>query len=61
MVALNFQTNDLPMQLNRALFSLNGNCGYVLKPLWMRLIEEDTATRYSTCELESERRNPRGR
>ena len=31
MVALNAQTNDLPLQLNRALFSLDGGCGYVLK------------------------------
>ena len=30
--ALNFQTNDLAMQLNRALFADNGGCGYVLKP-----------------------------
>ena len=30
MVAFNFQTNDLPMQLNLALFRLNGGCGYVL-------------------------------
>ncbi len=30
--ALNFQTNDTAMQLNRALFADNGNCGYVHKP-----------------------------
>lgn len=30
--ALNFQTNDDNMNINRALFSDNGNCGYVLKP-----------------------------
>ena len=35
MVAFNFQTNDLPMQLNLALFRLNGGCGYVLKPVEM--------------------------
>jgi hypothetical protein len=32
MLALNFQTWDTAMQLNAALFSLNGGCGYVLKP-----------------------------
>lgn len=32
MAALNFQTRDLPMQLNDALFSDNGGCGFVLKP-----------------------------
>jgi hypothetical protein len=32
MVALNMQTNDLPMQLNRAFFRRCGGCGYVLKP-----------------------------
>nr|XP_021323447.1 1-phosphatidylinositol 4,5-bisphosphate phosphodiesterase gamma-2 [Danio rerio] len=36
MVALNFQTDDNFMQLNSALFSLNGGAGYVLKPEWMR-------------------------
>ncbi|XP_059421176.1 1-phosphatidylinositol 4,5-bisphosphate phosphodiesterase gamma-2 isoform X1 [Carassius carassius] len=36
MVALNFQTPDKFMQLNSALFSLNGGTGYVLKPEWMR-------------------------
>jgi hypothetical protein len=30
--ALNFQSNDNPMALNRALFEDNGKCGYVLKP-----------------------------
>ncbi len=29
MVALNFQTSDVPMQLNMAKFALNGNCGCV--------------------------------
>ncbi|XP_060690142.1 1-phosphatidylinositol 4,5-bisphosphate phosphodiesterase eta-1 [Hemiscyllium ocellatum] len=32
MVALNYQSDGRMMQLNRALFMLNGNCGYVLKP-----------------------------
>ncbi|XP_054454527.1 1-phosphatidylinositol 4,5-bisphosphate phosphodiesterase epsilon-1 isoform X2 [Anoplopoma fimbria] len=38
LVALNYQTDDLPMQLNTALFESNGGCGYVLKPavLWDR-------------------------
>ncbi|XP_059387753.1 1-phosphatidylinositol 4,5-bisphosphate phosphodiesterase epsilon-1-like isoform X2 [Carassius carassius] len=38
LVALNYQTDDLPMQLNAALFEANGQCGYVLKPpvLWDR-------------------------
>lgn len=36
LVALNYQTDDLPMQLNAALFEANGHCGFVLKPpvLW---------------------------
>ncbi|XP_057214152.1 1-phosphatidylinositol 4,5-bisphosphate phosphodiesterase epsilon-1 isoform X3 [Triplophysa rosa] len=36
LVALNYQSDDLPMQLNAALFEANGHCGYVLKPpvLW---------------------------
>uniref|UniRef100_A0A3B4C9C4 Phosphoinositide phospholipase C n=1 Tax=Pygocentrus nattereri TaxID=42514 RepID=A0A3B4C9C4_PYGNA len=38
LVALNYQTDDLPMQLNSALFEANGRCGFVLKPpvLWDR-------------------------
>lgn len=36
MVSLNYQTNDLPAQLNRALFALNGGLGYVLKPPELR-------------------------
>ena len=32
MVALNFQTPDLSMQLNQAKFEFNGNYGYLLKP-----------------------------
>jgi hypothetical protein len=35
LVALNWQTWDLGMQQLRAFFSMNGNCGYVLKPRWM--------------------------
>lgn len=36
MVALNYQTADVPMRLNRALFKLNGECGFVLKPGYLR-------------------------
>ncbi|XP_063290642.1 1-phosphatidylinositol 4,5-bisphosphate phosphodiesterase epsilon-1 isoform X3 [Pelobates fuscus] len=36
LVALNYQTDDLPMHLNSSMFEANGGCGYVLKPpvLW---------------------------
>ncbi|XP_055986441.1 1-phosphatidylinositol 4,5-bisphosphate phosphodiesterase epsilon-1 isoform X1 [Sorex fumeus] len=38
LVALNYQTDDLPLHLNAAMFEANGGCGYVLKPpvLWDR-------------------------
>ncbi|XP_053783818.1 1-phosphatidylinositol 4,5-bisphosphate phosphodiesterase beta-2 isoform X1 [Desmodus rotundus] len=36
MVALNFQTMDLPMQQNMALFEFNGQTGYLLKHEFMR-------------------------
>ncbi|XP_013393655.1 1-phosphatidylinositol 4,5-bisphosphate phosphodiesterase beta-4 [Lingula anatina] len=36
MVALNFQTPDLAIQLNQGKFEYNGNCGYLLKPDFMR-------------------------
>jgi phosphatidylinositol phospholipase C beta len=32
MVALNFQTSDMPMQVNYAKFEMNGGTGYILKP-----------------------------
>ncbi|MBZ3885196.1 1-phosphatidylinositol 4,5-bisphosphate phosphodiesterase epsilon-1 [Sciurus carolinensis] len=36
LVALNYQTDDLPLHLNAAMFEANGGCGYILKPpvLW---------------------------
>ncbi|XP_033097142.1 1-phosphatidylinositol 4,5-bisphosphate phosphodiesterase beta-1-like isoform X3 [Anneissia japonica] len=37
LVALNFQTLDLPMQLNMGIFNYNGRTGYILKPHIMRL------------------------
>ena len=36
MAALNYQTNDLPMQLNRAFFARAGGTGYVPKPIGLR-------------------------
>ncbi|CAB1312833.1 unnamed protein product [Coregonus sp. 'balchen'] len=32
LVALNYQTDDLPLQLNAAMFEPNGGCGFLLKP-----------------------------
>uniref|UniRef100_A0AAR2L0A5 1-phosphatidylinositol 4,5-bisphosphate phosphodiesterase n=1 Tax=Pygocentrus nattereri TaxID=42514 RepID=A0AAR2L0A5_PYGNA len=36
LVALNFQTIDLPMQLNLGMYEYNGKSGYKLKPEFMR-------------------------
>lgn len=41
MVSLNFQTSDLPMQLNQGKFEYNGNCGYLLKPDFMRRSDKE--------------------
>lgn len=41
MVSLNFQTSDLPMQLNQGKFEYNGSCGYLLKPDFMRRLDKD--------------------
>ncbi|KAL3860223.1 hypothetical protein ACJMK2_010378 [Sinanodonta woodiana] len=41
MVALNYQTEDRPMQLNEGRFMRNGRCGYVLQPACMRLEDYD--------------------
>uniref|UniRef100_A0A8B9JRC2 Phosphoinositide phospholipase C n=1 Tax=Astyanax mexicanus TaxID=7994 RepID=A0A8B9JRC2_ASTMX len=39
-VALNFQTAGMEMDLNDGLFTQNGCCGYVLKPAFMRSLEK---------------------
>lgn len=36
MVSLNFQTPDVCLQLNQGKFEYNGQCGYLLKPDFMR-------------------------
>lgn len=36
LVALNYQTLDLAMQLNLGIFEYNQRCGYLLKPEFMR-------------------------
>jgi hypothetical protein len=43
LVALNYQTEDKENFINRARFSDNGGCGFVLKPEFLR----DTSCRYS--------------
>jgi hypothetical protein len=40
LVALNYQTSDLPMQLNRGRFRDNGNCGYLLRPPFLQPVSE---------------------
>ncbi|KAJ7426461.1 1-phosphatidylinositol 4,5-bisphosphate phosphodiesterase gamma-2 isoform X1 [Willisornis vidua] len=52
MVALNFQTPDKYMQLNHALFSLNGRTGYVLQPESMRSEEYDPMPNDSKRKLQ---------
>jgi phosphatidylinositol phospholipase C beta len=37
-VALNYQTSDLPVQLNQAKFEFNGGTGFILKP-WVMMRE----------------------
>ncbi|XP_077481410.1 1-phosphatidylinositol 4,5-bisphosphate phosphodiesterase epsilon-1 isoform X1 [Stigmatopora argus] len=58
LVALNYQTDDLPMQLNAALFEANGGCGYVLKPpvLWDRSCP--LYQQFSPAERDVEGSNP---
>ncbi|NWI19117.1 PLCE1 phosphodiesterase, partial [Crypturellus soui] len=50
LVALNYQTDDLPLQLNAAMFEANGGCGYVLKPpvLW----DKSCSMHQQFCPLE---------
>ncbi|KAH9824700.1 PLC-like phosphodiesterase [Melampsora americana] len=57
LVAFNWQTFDLGMELNQALFNLNnGRAGYVLKPEVLRVKgkEKDAATRVHKYEIEIE-------
>lgn len=39
MVALNYQTLDMPMQLNIGKFEFNAKCGYLLKPDFMTKVQ----------------------
>uniref|UniRef100_A0A671WER4 1-phosphatidylinositol 4,5-bisphosphate phosphodiesterase gamma n=1 Tax=Sparus aurata TaxID=8175 RepID=A0A671WER4_SPAAU len=52
LVALNFQTADKPMQMNQALFMLNGRSGYVLQPPIMRDDTFDPFDRHTLRGLE---------
>lgn len=51
MVSLNFQTSDLPMQLNQGKFEYNGNCGYLLKPDFMRRYDR-TFDPFAECPVD---------
>ncbi|XP_041953720.1 LOW QUALITY PROTEIN: 1-phosphatidylinositol 4,5-bisphosphate phosphodiesterase gamma-1 [Alosa sapidissima] len=53
LVALNFQTADKPMQMNQALFMLNGRSGYVLQPTIMRDDNFDPFDRHSLRGMET--------
>jgi len=52
LVALNYQTRSKSMLFNDALFSLNGKCGYILKPDFLRKdqnnIEQNAEIKKST-------------
>ncbi|XP_078274874.1 1-phosphatidylinositol 4,5-bisphosphate phosphodiesterase gamma-1 isoform X2 [Rhinoraja longicauda] len=52
LVALNFQTPDKPMQMNQALFMLNGRCGYVLQAPIMREDQFDPFDKHSVRSVE---------
>ncbi|KAF6034895.1 PLCB4 [Bugula neritina] len=51
MVSLNFQTPDLAMQLNQGKFEYNGNCGYLLKPEFMRRSDREFNP-FSECSVD---------
>nr|XP_005986803.1 PREDICTED: 1-phosphatidylinositol 4,5-bisphosphate phosphodiesterase gamma-1 isoform X2 [Latimeria chalumnae] len=52
LVALNFQTPDKPMQMNQALFTFSGRCGYVFQPPIMRDDLFDPFDKYTLRGLE---------
>jgi len=59
-VALNYQTEDKQNFLNRALFSNNGGCGYVLKPDYLLRPEDHNYSPLTTANMTSNNvKNPR--
>lgn len=58
MVALNMQTNDLPMQLNAAMFRLGGGTGYVLKPAALRKPRQAANTSEAQGSADVQPRSP---
>ncbi|XP_065583127.1 1-phosphatidylinositol 4,5-bisphosphate phosphodiesterase classes I and II-like [Artemia franciscana] len=52
MVALNFQSLDVPMQLNLGLFEFNNRCGYLLKPQKIRHENESIAVNFSRSRID---------
>jgi len=47
LVALNYQTYDFPMLLNRVMFTPNNGCGYLLKPNSMRGLTPEPLLKFS--------------
>jgi len=47
LVALNYQTYDFPMLLNRTMFLPNNGCGYLLKPNSMRGLPPEPLKKFS--------------
>ncbi|KAL4641012.1 1-phosphatidylinositol 4,5-bisphosphate phosphodiesterase epsilon-1 [Arapaima gigas] len=58
LVALNYQTDDLPLQLNAAMFEASGGCGYALKPsvLWNKNCS--MYQKFNPLELDMEKMSP---
>lgn len=64
LVALNYQTMDLAMQLNQGIFEYNRRSGYLLKPEFMRRVDrrldpfaESTVSLETSCEEEEGRQD----
>lgn len=51
MVSLNFQTSDIHLLLNQAHFALNGKCGWVLKPDYLRQKESACPAEQSSLRI----------
>lgn len=52
MVALNFQTLDLAMQLNQGRFEYNGRSGYLLKPEFLRRADRNNFNPFSEAPVD---------
>ncbi|ESO12082.1 hypothetical protein HELRODRAFT_62499, partial [Helobdella robusta] len=53
-VSLNYQTPSQPMYINKGMFNDNGNCGFLLKPQFLRKEQSERQSERQTEELKQQ-------